>query len=614
MVSKKSVLFSFLLFSISSLLLNCCNNAVVNQEPVKDYFEYWSETITIGRYGVDSPYQQLGGVKNLSARDPVEIQVVLTNPKRYDIGLLNEDNEANFQILDQDGDDVATEKSASLSQDKSVITLNAKLNDDTEKEILALKGAFDVLKGEDIISFETIEYSYEFKQNTPPDRPRNLRNPETPDAATGYHHLHFDYPPQVVHETYKRHDNLTYEVSCYLNEGDGRYTFVDSAKLTNADSYSSSEFSYYFPQQEPNFQYEYVVTFYNPEGLKSETVSTVPGIGVCYVTDPLISFGINGEFNGLTVQQNGHSYDVIEYTGHTLDITVENTCPGASLDLDINGTVTSGVNQTKAIANDSAVEGFRDIKVTISKNLCRPVLITKHVYVVRKLTDPEITGANGTVSDDVLKYSYLYNDNGKLNVTNSYMGNGTTMVITIDDEEQALGDVLGKVLDDGDHTVSWYITKDYCRPLSNSKTITVKIKPVTVKFSGNGFTFHGADDESGDTIDLCGSVCAKTDDTSGGAIKSWWNEEVSKSAFWVSLDSNPEFTMTTRDSKFYFWAENMADKDGDNLHSLGNLSVGNASSTRTLEYLKEVSRDFNQVGGNGEGYFNCTFTLILSEE
>ena len=611
MVFAGRSLFSFVLSSF--LLLNSCKNAIINQEPVNEYFEYWSETVTIGRYEVDSPYEKLRGVKNLAANNPIEIEVLITNPKRYNLGLNDGAGNANFQILNQADEDVATEKRASLSDDKSVIMLNARLDDDTEKESLRLRGNFEILKGEDQISFETIAYSYDFVQNTPPDRPRNLRNSESPDAATGYHHVYFDFPEEVPHQTKKRHENLVYEVSCYLNEG-GSYSFVASATLTKNDSLSSSGFSYYFPEQLPSLRYDYTVTFRNPVGLTTETVSTVPGIGVCYVTDPELSFGDNGEFNGLTAQRRGHSYDVIEYSGNTLTFTAQNTTDGASMEVDINGTKTTGNTQTLTIANDSNMEGFRDIKVTVSKNLCKPVVMTKRVYVVPKLTDPVFSSSNGSVSGNTLTYSYLNYDNGKLNVMDSYRGVGSSMTITIDGEEQTPGNISSKELTDGEHTVSWSITKDHCITLNSSETMTVKIKPVTVRFSGNGFTFHGADNESGDTIDLCGSIHAGTDDTSGVTIKSWWDDTVSKSAFWVPIDSNTKFIMKTRGCKFYFWAEDMADKDGSNLHSIGSLPFGSASSTRTLENFKNGSKNFNGVGGSGEGYFNCTFTLVLSEE
>ncbi|MBQ1834079.1 MAG: hypothetical protein II114_09995, partial [Treponema sp.] len=64
---------------------------------------------------------------------------------------------------------------------------------------------------------------------------------------------------------------------------------------------------------------------------------------------------------------------------------------------------------------------------------------------------------------------------------------------------------------------------------------------------------------------------------------------------------------------FYFYSDGpLNDKDGKNLHPIGNLPKGSSSSTRTLDELKK-NKYFFQVGGRAEGFFNCTFTLVLSE-
>ena len=57
----------------------------------------------------------------------------------------------------------------------------------------------------------------------------------------------------------------------------------------------------------------------------------------------------------------------------------------------------------------------------------------------------------------------------------------------------------------------------------------------------------------------------------------------------------------------------MTDEDSGTDDVLGNLQKGDSSSTRKLSALK-IDKIFKEVGkSTGDGYFNCTFTLVLSE-
>ncbi|MCR5612263.1 hypothetical protein [Treponema sp.] len=86
---------------------------------------------------------ELSGKPNLAAADPFEINVYLANPQSYEI-IITDETGPRFSILDSNGDEVATQKTATLSSDKTTITLRAKLADTTEKENLTLTGSYDL--------------------------------------------------------------------------------------------------------------------------------------------------------------------------------------------------------------------------------------------------------------------------------------------------------------------------------------------------------------------------------------------------------------------------------------------------------------------------------------
>ena len=699
-----SILFYSILFY--SILLISCDTSF--NEPVREYFEYWTENVLIGRYETVSSHTVFGSQVNVSARENVRMDLILTNAKNFNLEVEEEESPC-FSVLSSSGNDVASSKSISLSTpQKNVISLGMALPDETEKEILSLEGKFYIIK--DSEKFEQT-YSFSFRQNTPPDNPGNLRNP-TEAENDGYHCMHFNYPDQSL----KRHQNLTYNVSCYLFE-DGAYTYIGTKSLTSSDSKSSSDFTYYFENQEKSLRYDYVVTAVNPDGLKSETISTAPNLGISYVTEPEISFSDNGTYNGLTAEKDGISYNVIEYTGSSLSATVTNTSDGADMTVKINGVSSS---TTSVLA-----DGFNTIEVTVSKNLCRPITITKNVYVIKALNEPtvcfykhsgndamapsgeapeasgysdytcydleltqggtgnanfevtlgsgeslaveidstpasansgkytlslgphilkltvtkenctpkeltkkvyiqgtlaepEVTSSNGTknsgsgnTAEDPQEWQFSYLSYDTMACAISAGNTDNTVSLTVDGTSATA--TAFTLASDSTYTLVITQTRQYCKTLETTKYVNVKIKSVKVTFQGNKFTFHGADWDSGDTIDLRGTLCAATDSTNEIMLYSWNSGHVSKSAFDVTL-SNPTLYLNSPNEKFYFYsAGNMTDEDSGTDDVLGNLQKGDSSSTRKLSALK-IDKSFNEVGkSTGDGYFNCTFTLVLSD-
>ena len=461
----KSLRFCYVL--LCSVLLLSCDTSF--NEPLREYFEYWTENVFVGRYETVSSHRMLGSQVNVSARENVRMDLILTNAKNFNLEVEGEGGPY-FSVRNSSGNEVASSKSISLSTpQKNVISLSMALPDETEKEVLSLEGKFYIIKNSE--RFEQT-YSFSFRQNTPPDNPGNLRNP-TEAEIDGYHCLHFDYPNQLL----KRNQDLTYNVSCYLFEN-GAYTHIGTKSLTSADSKSSSDFTYYFENQEKSLRYDYVVTAVNPDGLKSETVSTAPNLGINYVTEPEISFSDNGAYNKLTAEKDGVSYSVIEYIGSSLSATVKNTSDGADMTVKINGESSSTTSEL--------ADGFNTIEVTVSKNLCRPITVTKNVYVIKALNEPTVRfyKHDGNVAmapseEDPEESGYsdytCYNlaltqgGTGKANFEVT-LGSGESLAVEIGSTLTTANN--GKyTIDIGPHILKLTVTKEYCTP----KVITKKV-------------------------------------------------------------------------------------------------------------------------------------------
>ena len=486
----KSLRFCYVL--LCSVLLLSCDTSF--NEPLREYFEYWTENVFIGRYETVSSHTMLGSQVNVSARENVRMDLILTNAKNFNLEV-EENGSPNFSVLSSDGNDVAFSKSISLSTpQKNVISLSMALPDETEKEVLSLEGKFYIIKNSE--RFEQT-YSFSFRQNTPPDNPGNLRNP-TEAEIDGYHCLHFDYPNQLL----KRNQNLTYNVSCYLFEN-GAYTHIGTKSLTSADSKSSSDFTYYFENQVKSLRYDYVVTAVNPDGLKSETVSTAPNLGINYVTEPEISFSDNGAYNKLTAEKDGVSYSVIEYTGSRLSATVKNTSDGADMTVKINGESSS----TTSVLDD----GYNTIEVTVSKNLCRPITVTKNVDVIKALNEPTVRFYKHDGNDamepseedpeesgysDYTCYNMALTQGGTGNANFEVaLGSGESLAVEIDSTPTTANN--GKyTIALGPHILKLTVTKEYCTPKIITKKVYIqgllKEPEVTssngIKNSGSGNT------------------------------------------------------------------------------------------------------------------------------
>ena len=204
---------------------------------------------------------------------------------------------------------------------------------------------------------------------------------------------------------------------------------------------------------------------------------------------------------------------------------------------------------------------------------------------------------NGTIYD-MVQFSYLTYD--ALN----YSVKGDNSEIRILNKSGSLeSSSASGTLSDDYYTINLQINDHY----SITKNLGVKIKPVTVSFTG--FTFHGADDEGGNSIDLTGTVYAGTDDSPGQEIYSWHNNEVSKSAFWC--DCYRSYSMLSSSCNFSFWTSDMWDEDSG---ANGDDKIGaGASITKSLKQLKADGPTTYRIGNNGDGYWNIEFSVTITE-
>lgn len=310
----------------------------------------------------------------------------------------------------------------------------------------------------------------------------------------------------------------------------------------------------------------------------------------------------NGFFNGNVAEVDGIPYAVVEYAD-SLDFVVENPVPESTLE--ING-------ETAPSGTETMSDGLNEFRIRISRENYDDVVLTSKMYAVKSLTEPEITFPNkSSVDGETIKFSYLKYDNLLMDVTNTY--DGATITTTIDGGTAQTGDLTNQELDVGTHTIKVTVEKQYCTTVSVEKNITVEIKQVYVAFENTKFKFHGADEGTGNKFDLRGTLCGETDSTARQILKTWNSGKASKSAFDVT-NVDKTFVLQSPTEKFYFYSDGyLYDLDGNNHQNIGKLERGNTSSTRTLKELKK-NKTFTEVGDRTSGgYFNCTFTLVLSE-
>ena len=318
---RKNLLFRIFLNSIRVLLLAVlffsCKFTL--DEPVREYFDYWSNTCKVVDLQYLSQNVYIDGVPNLSAAGEIEINLLTINPQGY--RLLCKPAGSSFSFSNSTGD-LAYSNYSEAVVDPTVLKIKAKLTDESEGQTITLSGC---LWPENRVSFSEDQlrsfnpdlfYTATFVQNTPPDNIRDLYAPS--GLMNGKHYITFQYPDQTLN----RNKDSTYEIQYYLRENGGLH-YKGTRILTlddNRNPGNGNTFTYYFDEQEDNLTYEYVVQIIGPHGLRDTALSTDPGLGVHKLMGGAISIG-SGEFNG-NVDDDGFEYFELDPTSTTASYSV----------------------------------------------------------------------------------------------------------------------------------------------------------------------------------------------------------------------------------------------------------------------------------------------------
>lgn len=473
-----------------SILFVSCDTSF--NEPVREYFEYWSTTCQVANVEFSSAKTTINGVENLSAKEQIQIDVFAINPKGFK--LLQKDEGQCFSL--QNSDNTLSYSDYSETQvDPTYIKITAKLTDASEGQKITLSGGLypenrtDWSESQLRKSAPELFTSVSFIQNTPPDNIKNLHVPNDFFGATSKHYVSFEIPDQSLN----RNKNSTYKISYYLRESDGsvNYKGTETRSLAeNKNTFGSTTFLYYFDGQEDNLFYEYTVQVIGPRGLKSEVYSTIPGLGVYELNEPTVTVE---DLNGL---KDDDDYECVEVENENDDVsfTVVKADEGETLTVTVDGSEVASESYTV-----SGI-GQHTIVAMSSKDGSRPISITKKIRIVKKQKEPtytapenlkvtEETGGGTCIeveADTVVNYTITAESGCTMTVNNSY---GNTSV-TSNTNTHTL--TLASLNDDNsrENRLTVIVKKQYCTDKAFTKTVTLvkAIQEPTIciyKYSGN---------------------------------------------------------------------------------------------------------------------------------
>ncbi|MBO4318957.1 MAG: hypothetical protein J5857_00620 [Treponema sp.] len=482
-----------LAFLTFSFLLTSCE---FWQQPVREYLEYWTTTCQVGKIEYITPWTELNGAPNLSALNPIEINIYLVNPKGYNI-LRNPTPGKNcFKLQDGSGNLISEGYSETALDNNTSIKIRAKLSDTTEGQTIKLSGCIwpenraswgteETLRE----SFPELFYETTFVQNTPPDNPSSVTTLQNGTFGdTDKHFLSFTIPIQ----RYNRNKGSKYEIKYWLRDGDDNsLTYQGSKILTLSDNKNpdstSTTFQYYFDEQVPHLFYEYTVQVLGPRGLKSEVFATEYGPGVHQLMDPEIT--ILKDFNGLEDEDH---FECIEVASDDEEIFF--TASPANPDEEFKVTV-DDVEVTQGNYKVSRI-GRHTIVATSIKDGARTVNLKKNIRIVKTPSiDPIDLGSqfNGK-GQDTNGFKYIEVDKTTDKVSYSIMPKeeGTTVSGTIDNTpfDETTDQQTGQLGTEKSHTLTAIIHKQYCKDVTFTTKVKVvqKLQAPSYEFKSNGLT------------------------------------------------------------------------------------------------------------------------------
>ena len=216
---------------------------------------------------------------------------------------------------------------------------------------------------------------------------------------------------------------------------------------------------------------------------------------------PRVTISITGtkKTYGRTVEKDGVSYDVVEYTGSGLGMSVTNSDTEATMEIKLNDSTAS--------ESESLADGFNKIEVTAVKSeALPPVTVKKNIYIVKALSedDIDIDYTNGTKNHkdggtfgedadgyEYVKYSYLSSttyDALRLKVTNNTVDvpatGDSTMTVKVSGATtiaETEGNLPEKKLTDGQQKITIKLTRPHCESVELEEKINAGIKSVKVE-------------------------------------------------------------------------------------------------------------------------------------
>ena len=488
MRKSKNFLYTLLLIPLFfSCALEDVNNSL--DMDVKEYFDYWANTCQFAEIQYTSENTLINGIPNLSAAEDIKINLIIVNPKNFSILNNPDSNKSCFSFVNE-SDTLEYFDYEEKTVDPCMISIKTKLYDDSEGEFITLKGCLwpenrtgfseEMLRAECPGLF--IEKT--FRQNTPPDNIKNMHSPESYFGTTLKHYISFDIPDQKLN----RNLGSTYEIKYYLRDNGFHYKGMKILSLDDNKNTGSTTFNYYFDNQEDYLEYEYTVQVIGPRGLKSELLSTTPGLGVNQLCEPVIKF--IDEPNGL-YDEDGYECFEVKNNSDEITFTADTAFEGEELSVTIDTQKVIGENfKVKDI-------GQHEITLTSTKNGSRPVTVTKKIRIVKtpepasfifKYNSAPAVFNTGTEASGY-EYVEVEQSSSKINYAIDTQEEDTTVAGTVDstDFENATSGTLSV----GPHNIKAVISKNYCRDVTVTRNIMVAKQlespsySFTVPLSGN---------------------------------------------------------------------------------------------------------------------------------
>ena len=227
----------------------------------------------------------------------------------------------------------------------------------------------------------------------------------------------------------------------------------------------------------------------------SSGVATENGVPmqIGIIGSAVIAFGPNGTESGNTTEHDGMLYDIIGYSGTSLDMAAVNTNSGSTMEVKINGT-TVGTTTDQSFTK-TLDDGYNAIEVTVTKGSNEPIVVTRNVYVVKEFAAPVITlGSNGVAngltatsggkSYEVLEYT---GTNMAMTVTNSYTGTATFGVTVNGSPLSVSTSSVTATLADGFNAIVATLTESVCGTVTAERYVYVVkklVKPTITPFGG----------------------------------------------------------------------------------------------------------------------------------